>query len=138
MVKQFSLPKVRKTRLQADFVTNNQILVVKRIKIRPPSYSDHPPPFRLLDFINFSDSSLPPRLLRPPVYSGPKCKYQEATRNVWVRHLQQSNLDRRRFTIFLVVPIKRDSTWSNKIVQILRGTVHNLVQLSEAAIQRCS
>ena len=45
---QFSLPKVRKTRLQADFVTNNQILVVKIIKIRPP-------PPRLLDFMNFSD-----------------------------------------------------------------------------------
>ena len=39
----FSLPKVRKTRLQPDFATNNQILVIKIIKIRPPpSYSDHP------------------------------------------------------------------------------------------------
>ena len=43
---QFSLPKVRKTRLQADFVTNNQILVVKIIKIRPP---------HLVDFMNFSN-----------------------------------------------------------------------------------
>ena len=43
---QCSIPKVRKTRLQADFVTNNQILVLKIIKIRPP---------RLLDFMNFSD-----------------------------------------------------------------------------------
>ena len=45
---EFSLSKVRKARLQADFVTNNQILVVKIIKIRTPFYSDprippHPP-----------------------------------------------------------------------------------------------
>ena len=58
---QFSLPKVRKTRLQADFVTNNQILVVKIIKIRPPSYSE--PPSRLL-------RPSPP--LPHPVYLGPK------------------------------------------------------------------
>ena len=54
---QFSLPKVRKTRLQADFVTNNQILVVKIIKIRPLSYSDPP----LIRFYEFFD---PLRLLR--------------------------------------------------------------------------
>ena len=57
-----------KTRLQADFVANNQILVVKVIKIQPLSYSDPP---RLLDFMNFSD---PLRLLGSPVYSGPKSK----------------------------------------------------------------
>ena len=53
---QFSLPKVCKTRLQADFVTNNQILVVKIIKIRPQLLFRPP---RLLDFINFPG---------PPVY----------------------------------------------------------------------
>ena len=69
---QFSLPKVRKTRLQGDFVTNNQILVVKIIKIRSPILFRPPLPPRLLDFMNFSDP-LPPRLLRPsPFYSGPK------------------------------------------------------------------
>ena len=63
---QFSIPKVRKTRLQADFVTNNQILVVKIRKIRPPSYSSPPPRAPLpglLDFINFSD---PPFIKIPP------------------------------------------------------------------------
>ena len=70
---QFSLPKVRKTRLQTDFVTNNQILVVKIIKIRPHLLFRHPSP-RLLDFMNFSDPPpppSPPRLWRPHVYSGP-------------------------------------------------------------------
>ena len=54
---QFSLPKVRKTRLQADFVTNNQII----------------PTHRLLDFINFSDPPPPdptPHLLRPSYLLG--------------------------------------------------------------------
>ena len=67
---QFSLPKARKTRLQADFVTNNQILVVKIIKIRLPLLFRPPP--HLLDFMNFSDS---PFIKTPPllsVYSGPK------------------------------------------------------------------
>ena len=54
--------KVRKTRLQADFVTNNQTLVVKIMKIRPLLLFR---PSRLLDFMNFYDPS-PPRLLRPP------------------------------------------------------------------------
>ena len=52
---------LRETRLQADFVTNNQILVVKIIKIRPPLLFRPP---RLSDFMNFSDPS--PCLLRPP------------------------------------------------------------------------
>ena len=55
----FSLPKVRKTRLQADFVTNKQILVTKIIKIRPPLLFRPP---RLLDFINFPT----PPPLHPP------------------------------------------------------------------------
>ena len=50
----FSLPKVCKTRLQADFVTNNQIFVIKIIKIRPHVL------FRPLNFSNPS-----------PVYSDP-------------------------------------------------------------------
>ena len=66
----FSLPKVRKTRLQADFATNNHILVIKIIKIRPPPLLFRPP--RLLDFINFSDPPSPPS----PVYSGPKSNAQ--------------------------------------------------------------
>ena len=62
---QVSLPKVRETRLQADFVTNNQVLVVKIIKIRPRLLFRPPP--RLLDFMDFSDPPPPPipRLLRP-------------------------------------------------------------------------
>ena len=64
---QFSHPKVRETRLQADFVTNNQILVVKIIKIRPsPPIIPTPLLIRVYEFFR------PPRLLRPPVYSGPK------------------------------------------------------------------
>ena len=75
---QFSLPNVRKTRLQADFVTNNQILIVKIIKIRSPLLFQPPPP--LLDFMNFSDplwpcSLRPPPPLPPPIYSGIKSKY---------------------------------------------------------------
>ena len=57
---QFSLPKVRKTRLQADFVTNNQILVIKIIKIR------HPPAYQILWIFPTY------KILRPTVYSGPK------------------------------------------------------------------
>ena len=52
---QFSLPNVCKTRLQADFVTNNQILVVKIIKIRPPSYS--PTDFELFEKYPFKRQS---------------------------------------------------------------------------------
>ena len=59
---QFSLPKVRKTRLQADFVTNNQILVVKIMKIRPLLLFR---PSRLLDFMNFYDPSPPPFIKTP-------------------------------------------------------------------------
>ena len=62
---QFSLPKVRKTHLKADYVTNNQILVIKIIKIRPPTYYE-PPLIRFYEFFQ------PPGLLRPPTYSGPK------------------------------------------------------------------
>ena len=52
---QFSLPKVRQTRLQADFVTNNQILVVKIIKSDTTSYSGpHLISPHLLDFVNTS------------------------------------------------------------------------------------
>ena len=76
---QFSLPNVRKTRLQADFVKNNQILVVKIIKIRSPLLFQHPPP-PLLDFMNFSDPLCPcslrlPPPLPPPIYSGIQSKY---------------------------------------------------------------
>ena len=68
---QLSLPKVRKTRLQADFITNNQILVVKEIKIRPPLIPTSPP--RLLHFMNFSDSPFIETPPPPPLfYSGPK------------------------------------------------------------------
>ena len=63
---QFSLTKVQKTRLQAAFVTNNQILIAKTIKMRPPP----PPP--LISLLDFMILSPPPRLLRPLVYSGPK------------------------------------------------------------------
>ena len=59
---QFSLPKVRKTRLQADFITNNQILVVKITKVRPPSHSGTPL-IRFYDF--FRPPPPPPRLLTP-------------------------------------------------------------------------
>ena len=55
---QFFLPKVCKTCLQADSVTNNQILVVKIIKIRPlllfrPPPSFPPPPHFLSPLIRF-------------------------------------------------------------------------------------
>ena len=74
---QFSLPKIRKTCLLADFVTNNQILIVKIIKIRPPLLFRPP---RLLDFMNISVPP-PPYLLRPPVYSRPKNKTQKRARD---------------------------------------------------------
>ena len=63
---QVSLPKVRETRLQADFVTNNQVLVVKIIKIRPRLLFRPPP--RLLDFMDFSDPPPPPH---PPFIKTP-------------------------------------------------------------------
>ena len=61
---QFSLSKVRKTCLQADFVTNNQILVVKILKNRAPLFFRPP---RLLDFMNFSEP--PSRLSGTKEYS---------------------------------------------------------------------
>ena len=60
----------KRERMCKEFVTNNQILVVKIIKIRPP----HPPPPPLIRFYAFFRPPSLPRLLRPFVYSGPKSK----------------------------------------------------------------
>ena len=61
---QFFLPKVLKTHLQADFVTNNQILVVKVIKIRAPLLFRPPaPPPPLIRFYEFFR---PPRFIKIP------------------------------------------------------------------------
>ena len=73
---QFSLPKVRKTRLQADFVTNNQILVEKIIKNRLPLL------FPLLFRLNFLDG-VNKTILK---------KQQECQNLLKLRHLKPNQL----------------------------------------------
>ena len=63
---QVSLPKVRETRLQADFVTNNQILVVKIIKIRPRFLFRPLPPPTIIRVYGFFRPSLLPAFIKTP------------------------------------------------------------------------